>query len=73
MQTIMKTSLTVLISFWCLSPVTSVHIGSQEPLDGRNHNTFTWKPETTTWQFLMQNKDKTGKWAVFAEDNLRKP
>ena len=40
--------------------------------DGPFHNTFTWNPETKTWQFLMQSKDKTGKWVIFAEDNLRR-
>ncbi len=41
--------------------------------DGPFHNTFLWNPETKTWNFLMQRKDKTGKWQVFAEDSLRRP
>lgn len=40
--------------------------------DGPFHNTFTWNNETKTWRFLMETKDKSGKWKVFAEDNLRK-
>ncbi len=40
--------------------------------DGPFHNTFTWDREAKTWNFLMRSKDKTGKWAVFAEDNLRR-
>lgn len=40
--------------------------------DGPFHNTFTWDPEARTWTFLMRSKDKTGKWVVFAEDNLRR-
>lgn len=41
--------------------------------DGPFHNTFTWQPETKTWIFLMEHKDRTGKWGVFAEDMLRRP
>lgn len=40
--------------------------------DGPFHNTFTWNSKTKTWQFLMQQKDRSGKWVVFAEDNLRR-
>lgn len=40
--------------------------------DGPFHNTFTWNPEQKAWEFLMRSKDKTGKWVVFAEDNLRR-
>ena len=29
---------------------------------------FTWNPETENWIFLMEQKDQTGKWKVFAED-----
>jgi hypothetical protein len=39
--------------------------------DGPFHNTFTWNPETKSWVFLMEQKDRTGKWRVFAEDTLR--
>jgi len=38
--------------------------------DGPFHNTFTWNPESKTWVFLMEQKDQTGKWKVFAEDRL---
>ena len=41
--------------------------------DGPFHNTFTWDERAGGWNFLMQNKDKTGKWVVFAEDSLRRP
>ena len=41
-----------------------------EYLDGPFHNTFTWNPESKTWVFLMEQKDQTGKWKVFAEDRL---
>ena len=40
--------------------------------DGPFHNTFTWDPGARAWNFLMRSKDKTGKWTVFAEDNLRR-
>jgi len=38
--------------------------------DGPFHNTFTWNAEQKTWQFLMEQKDQTGNWKVFAEDRL---
>jgi hypothetical protein len=41
--------------------------------DGPFNNTFTWNPETKGWVFLMEQKDQTGKWSVFAEDTLRRP
>ena len=41
--------------------------------DGPFHNTFTWHPETKRWVFLMEHKDRAGKWGVFAEDTLRRP
>jgi hypothetical protein len=41
--------------------------------DGPFHNTFTWSPETKSWVFLGEQKDKAGKWKVFAEDALRRP
>ncbi len=40
--------------------------------DGPFHNTFTWNPDAKAWTFLMEQKDKTGKWKVFAEDSLRR-
>jgi hypothetical protein len=41
--------------------------------DGPFHNTFTWNPDSKRWIFLMEQKDQTGKWKVFAEDSLRRP
>ncbi|HSB10368.1 MAG TPA: hypothetical protein VLM38_12845, partial [Blastocatellia bacterium] len=40
--------------------------------DGPFHTTFTWNPDTSTWNLLMQQKDKSGKWNVFGEQVLRK-
>jgi hypothetical protein len=40
--------------------------------DGPFHNTFNWNPATKSWTCLMQQKDKSGKWTVFAEDTLRR-
>ena len=40
--------------------------------DGPFHNTSTWDQEAKSWTFLARTKDKTGKWVVFAEDNLRR-
>lgn len=40
--------------------------------DGPFHNTFTWNPETMSWRFLMEQKNKDGKWVTFAEDRLTK-
>jgi len=40
--------------------------------DGPFNNTFTWYPETKLWISLMEQKDATGKWKVFAEDTLRR-
>ena len=31
-----------------------------------------WNPETKSWVFLMEQKDQTRKWRVFAEDTLRR-
>ena len=33
-------------------------------------NTFTWNPESKTWNFLMQQKNPDKSWSVFAEDDL---
>jgi hypothetical protein len=35
--------------------------------DGPFHNTFTWNPESTTWRFLLEQKDDAGKWSIFAD------
>ena len=41
--------------------------------DGPFYNTFTWDEKTGGWNFLLQTKNKTGQWVVFAEDTLRHP
>jgi len=41
--------------------------------DGPFHNTFTWDEKTGAWNFLLQTKNKTGNWVVFAEDTLGHP
>ena len=41
--------------------------------DGPFHNTFTWNPGDKTWRFLGEQKNKEGKWGVFATDTLRRP
>jgi hypothetical protein len=38
--------------------------------DGPFINIFTWNTEKKSWTFLMQQKDPTGKWTLFAEDTL---
>jgi Protein of unknown function (DUF1579) len=38
--------------------------------DGPFLNTFTWDPNKKSWTFLMQQKDQSGKWTLFAEDTL---
>ena len=40
--------------------------------DGPFINTFRWDPAAQSWDFLMQNKDATGKWTIFAEDQLHR-
>jgi hypothetical protein len=35
-------------------------------------NTFTWNQEKKSWAFLMQQKDQSGNWTLFAEDTLTK-
>ena len=40
--------------------------------DGPFHTTYTWFQETDTWQWLMEQKDKNGKWANFADLKLRR-
>ena len=40
--------------------------------DGPFHNTMTWHPDTRTWTFAMEQKNQSGKWVDFAEDNLRR-
>ena len=38
--------------------------------DGPFHTTFHWSPETQSWQWLLQQKDKNGKWMTFADLKL---
>ena len=35
--------------------------------DGPFHTTLRWSPENTTWQWLLEQKDKSGKWTTFAD------
>jgi hypothetical protein len=32
-----------------------------------------WSPEKGTWQWLMTQKDKDGKWATFGDLKLTRP
>jgi hypothetical protein len=38
--------------------------------DGPFHTTFRWDAQSGTWNWLMQTKDKTGKWVEFGNMNL---
>jgi hypothetical protein len=38
--------------------------------DGPFHTVFQWSPEKGTWQWLMTQKDKDGKWANFGDLKL---
>jgi hypothetical protein len=38
--------------------------------DGPFHTTFRWSQETATWQWLLEQKDKAGKWTTFADLKL---
>ena len=38
--------------------------------DGPFHTTFRWFPETNSWQWLMEQKNKEGKWTQFADLKL---
>ena len=40
--------------------------------DGPFHTTYRWNPETDTWQWLMEMKDKNGKWVPFSDLKLTK-
>jgi hypothetical protein len=33
--------------------------------DGPFHNTMRWNPEKDSWEWLMEQKDKSGKWTPF--------
>jgi len=38
--------------------------------DGPFHTAFRWSPETGSWQWLLEQKDKDGKWTNFADFKL---
>lgn len=38
--------------------------------DGPFHSVFQWSPEKDTWQWLMTQKDKDGKWTTFGDLKL---
>lgn len=38
--------------------------------DGPFHTTFRWDPDKNTWRWLMEQKDKNGKWSSFADLKL---
>jgi hypothetical protein len=40
--------------------------------DGPFHTTYKWDPEKNTWEWLMEQKDKNGKWTSFADLKLSK-
>jgi len=40
--------------------------------DGAFHTTYRWSPETGAWQWLLEQKDKEGKWTTFADFKLRR-
>ncbi len=41
--------------------------------DGPFHTAFLWSPEKDTWQWLMTQKDKDGKWTTFGDLKLTRP
>jgi hypothetical protein len=38
--------------------------------DGPFHTTFAWDPGKNSWEWLMEQKNKDGKWTQFADLNL---
>lgn len=40
--------------------------------DGPFHTVFRWNPEKDSWEWLLDQKDKSGKWAPFANLKLTK-
>jgi hypothetical protein len=40
--------------------------------DGPFHTTYQWDPDKNTWVWLMEQKDKNGKWTPFADLRLSK-
>jgi hypothetical protein len=40
--------------------------------DGPFHATFRWNADASTWDWLMERKDQSGKWTPFATLKLTK-
>jgi hypothetical protein len=38
--------------------------------DGPFHTAYRWSPQNDTWQWVMEQKDKAGKWTKFADLKL---
>ena len=38
--------------------------------DGPFHNTYRWNPQEKTWRWVMEQKNKDGKWVSFADLKL---
>jgi hypothetical protein len=38
--------------------------------DGPFHTTYQWSPGKDTWEWLMMQKDKDGKWTTFGDLKL---
>ena len=47
----------------------AIHFVFEYP-DGPFHTTFRWSPEAGSWQWLMEQKNKEGKWTQFADLKL---
>ncbi len=47
----------------------AIHFVFEYP-DGPFHTTFRWSPEAGGWQWLMEQKNKEGKWMQFADLTL---
>jgi len=40
--------------------------------DGPFHTTYRWNPQQGSWQWLMEEKNKNGKWITFADFKLKR-
>jgi hypothetical protein len=47
----------------------AIHFVFEYP-DGPFHTTFRWSAEKDSWEWLMEQKDKEGKWTSFADLTL---